>query len=119
MTTPLEPPTKAGILKQHPVLVIVGGTMAVVNGIMGLLCGWPIVHWTAAQQALVWGVLNPVLGIVTALVASQYTTPYDPDLANTSENAYLMRARIDELEANGAAPPPRPRASKRTPRSRA
>lgn len=91
-------PNRGNILQSHPVLVIVGGTMTLVNALIAYLVGWPIVHWTEVQVGLVIGLVNAILTPLTTIISMQYTTPYDPKVNNTPDVAYLQAERIAELE---------------------
>lgn len=89
-------------VKQHPILVIVGGVVLVVNGLIALIFGWPIIHADPTQIGLVAGVVNPITTVLSALVAQKYTTPYDPEQGNTADNTAILRQRVDELETSGS-----------------
>lgn len=86
------------LVKQHPVLIIVGSVMTTVNAIIAWLVGWPIVHWTEVQTGLVWGIINTTLPPILAIISQQYTTPFDPDAGNTKENVFFLKSRIKDLE---------------------
>lgn len=101
----------SNVMKTHPVLIIVSASMTVLNSIIGCLVGFEIVHWTEVQIGLVVGLANALVAPITAVLTQVYTTPYDPEMANTSENVYMLKARIAELE--GSAPPPEPKIRRR------
>lgn len=78
-------------VQKNPVLIIVAGFGGVVNSAIALFIAFGV-DLSKEQSAAILGFVGVVTALVTAVIATLHTTPFDPTVGNTPEAMAVLRA---------------------------